>query len=112
MREANDFDPKYVAFFAVGLTAAIAGAFVLVAWMFGILADQGKSGTALPPLVETDQSGPPEPRLQTNPEADNRAFIDSEREALQQYGWVDRERGIARIPIDRSIELMLQRGSK
>lgn len=32
----------------------------------------------------------------------------SQRQALQNYGWVDRERGIVRIPIDRAMELELR----
>jgi hypothetical protein len=33
-----------------------------------------------------------------------------ETEKLTSYGWVDKEGGIARIPIDRAMEVMLQRG--
>jgi hypothetical protein len=29
---------------------------------------------------------------------------------LSSYGWVDRQKGIVRIPIDRAIDLVLQRG--
>lgn len=28
--------------------------------------------------------------------------------ALNQYGWVDREQGVVRIPIDRAMDLVLQ----
>ncbi len=31
-------------------------------------------------------------------------------EKLTSYGWVDKEGGIARIPIDRAMEVMLQKG--
>ncbi len=34
----------------------------------------------------------------------------SEAERLESYGWVDKEGGIARIPIERAMEVMLQRG--
>jgi hypothetical protein len=30
---------------------------------------------------------------------------------LEGYGWVDQERGIGRIPVDRAMELMLARSS-
>ena len=33
-----------------------------------------------------------------------------EAEKLSSYGWVDKDGGVARIPIDRAMEVMLQRG--
>jgi hypothetical protein len=35
---------------------------------------------------------------------------DRQMEKLNSYGWVDRSNGIVRIPIDRAVELILQRG--
>jgi hypothetical protein len=32
-----------------------------------------------------------------------------ERDQLQRYGWVDRKRGIAAIPIDRAIDILVER---
>jgi hypothetical protein len=34
----------------------------------------------------------------------------AEDKILNGYGWVDREHGVARIPIDRAIDLLAQRG--
>jgi hypothetical protein len=34
----------------------------------------------------------------------------TENAALTTYGWVDRENGIVHIPIDRAMDLILQRG--
>ena len=53
---------------------------------------------------------PPEPRLQTNPREDLRELRDAEQDTLTTYGWVDRNAGIVRIPIDEAITLTLQRG--
>jgi hypothetical protein len=33
-----------------------------------------------------------------------------EDEILGSYGWIDRERGIVRVPIDRAITLLAQKG--
>ena len=52
----------------------------------------------------------PQPRLIVKPGAtlaDLRAAEDAE---LNSHGWVDRNTGIARIPIDRAMQLLLQRG--
>jgi hypothetical protein len=51
---------------------------------------------------------PPEPRLQVSPQADMDAMRAREHELLHSYGWVDREKGVARIPIDRAMEIMAE----
>jgi hypothetical protein len=53
---------------------------------------------------------PPEPRLQTQPREDLAALRAREDETLRSYGWVDRNAGVVRIPIDRAMELTLERG--
>ena len=44
---------------------------------------------------------------QTTPNADARALAATQEAALQGYGWVDQQTGIARIPIARAMELMV-----
>ncbi len=35
---------------------------------------------------------------------------DREAAELESYGWIDRKSGIVRIPIDRAMDLLAQRG--
>ncbi|HEY4272989.1 MAG TPA: hypothetical protein VGM65_13385 [Candidatus Udaeobacter sp.] len=66
------------------------------------------AGQANIPLARTAEF--PQPRLIVKPGAtfaDLRAAEDAE---LNSYGWVDRSAGIARIPIDRAMQLILERG--
>ena len=53
---------------------------------------------------------PPEPRLRRFPREDIMNFRIGEEAALHQYGWVDRNAGIVRIPIDEAMRLTLERG--
>ena len=53
---------------------------------------------------------PPEPRLQTAPETDLAAYLAKQRKLLDSYGWVDREHGIARIPIDEAMLRLARQG--
>ena len=53
---------------------------------------------------------PPEPRLQTDPRQDLADMRAKEDEQLQSYGWVDRNAGVVRIPIDAAMKLTLERG--
>jgi hypothetical protein len=53
---------------------------------------------------------PPAPRLQPAPIADIKDMMAAEDRILNGYGWVDREKGVTHIPIDRAIDLLAQRG--
>jgi hypothetical protein len=52
----------------------------------------------------------PQPRLETNETIEINKFRLQEEQTLNSYGWVDQEAGVVRIPIDRAMELMAQRG--
>ena len=52
----------------------------------------------------------PTPSLQTQPFRDIYMLRDEEAKKLGSYGWVDKDGGIARVPIDRAMEIMMQRG--
>lgn len=53
---------------------------------------------------------PPLPRLQSAPIQDLKDMRDAEDKILGGYGWVDQAHGVVRIPIDRAIDLLAQRG--
>jgi hypothetical protein len=53
---------------------------------------------------------PPEPRLQTDPRQDLADMRAKEDEMLGSYGWVDKNAGVVRIPIDAAMKLTLERG--
>jgi hypothetical protein len=53
---------------------------------------------------------PPQPRLQTDPEADLAAYVGKERHLLGSYGWIDREHGITHIPIEVAMARLIRTG--
>jgi hypothetical protein len=52
----------------------------------------------------------PTPQLQINDTAEMKEEIDQENAKLTHYQWVDQNQGIVRIPIDKAMQLVLQRG--
>jgi hypothetical protein len=52
---------------------------------------------------------PPEPRLEQDPLAPRLRIRASEDAILASYGWVDRNAGVARIPIARAMDLLVER---
>lgn len=119
--ERQDLHPRIVYAFLIGL--AITGTLVYFAvWgLYDIIdAYQKRHQPPQSPLVarETDtrRVSPetiakfPQPRLETNERLEINNFRLQEEQTLYSYGWVDQQAGIVRIPIDRAMELIAQRG--
>lgn len=52
------------------------------------------------------------PLLQPAPQPDRAAYFEEKRRATGTYGWVDRQAGIARIPLDKAMKVMAARGAQ
>jgi hypothetical protein len=52
----------------------------------------------------------PQPRLEKNERTEIDDFLLKEEQTLDSYGWVDQKAGVVRIPIDRAMQLIAQRG--
>ena len=50
------------------------------------------------------------PRLQLAPAREMEAFMADQRRLLNSYGWIDQTAGVVRIPVERAMELITQRG--
>lgn len=84
------------------IAGIIAATLVAIVWLMYVL-----SRTWLGPPPQAPRAGAaPTPRLQPNPHIDLDAHRARERALLQSYAWIDREAGIARIPIERAMELL------
>jgi hypothetical protein len=100
--EKSDADPRLIAALALGVAA------FLVVTPFALLAVYpGADRLGAPPA---ERPLPPQPRLQVRPKADLDVLRAMERERLISFGWVDRDRKIVRIPIERAMGLLSQRG--
>jgi len=80
----------------------------------GVLAAQLLNPTVARPAPRTAsgpafQAGTPERSL-IERSARGLALQAEQRSKLEHYGWVDRNAGIARIPIERAIDLRVERG--
>jgi hypothetical protein len=63
-----------------------------------------------PSAMINAQKQPPEPRLQAHAARDMRQMRADEDKLLHQYAWLDPDKGIVRIPVDRAMDLVAQRG--
>ena len=65
-----------------------------------------------PPASPFDQTRtiPPAPRLSVKPVEERKKHEAEEKARLSGYGWVDQNAGTVHIPIERAMELSLERG--
>ena len=110
--ETSDVNSRAILGFGAGLIVAAVGIHVLVWLLFGYFSS--RESRRVPPeyplAVSQGERVPPEPRLQVAPREDLRELRAREDSMLGSYGWVDRNAGIVRIPIDEAMRLTLQRG--
>jgi hypothetical protein len=133
--ERRDIGVRAVYYFLGGLVLALVVTYLAVSVFFRVLekrsqADQTPvsplAATApadtrrLPPEYKTDSEGAdyekylrknfPEPQLETNERTELNAIRQREEDTLSTYGYVDENAGTVRIPIDRAMDLLAQRG--
>jgi len=108
--ELSDANPKKILWFAVGLALVIAMVALVTYGLFHFFYRSETRSRPAPSPLSYGVEPPPEPRLLTKPGADLAAMRAEEDQILGSYGWIDRERGVVRLPIDRAITLLAQKG--
>jgi hypothetical protein len=106
--EAQDVNANGVIVFLAGLIGSLVVIMLLVWGMWGVYGRMlTKTGTE---PVPTMGQVPPEPRIQVNPGLDLWRLRAREDAVLNSYGWSDQQAGAIRIPIDRAMDLLAERG--
>ena len=108
--ETKDVDPAGVLWLALAV-ALVVGAVQVALLLFQYYMQRSAAAEDPPrsPVADVQQR-PPQPRLQQHPTRDYQAYQREQQDILNSYGWVDKQQKITRIPIDRAIELLLERG--
>jgi hypothetical protein len=109
--EPADINVRVIGKFAIGLIlAAIASIFLMIG-LFRYFEMREDAGKGRPAGVDLNTGKlPPEPRLQDSAVQDLRQIRAAEDKVLNTYGWVDQKKGVVKIPVDRAIDLLTQRG--
>ena len=61
-------------------------------------------------VTDKDTEVFPEPRLEKSERTELREFIENEDRKLATYNWLDKDKGVVQVPIDRAMYLIVQRG--
>jgi len=71
---------------------------------------QAGEGRVYPDVSAVGLATGPQPNLLVNEPLNLATFRAQEEEKLTTYGWVDRNAGVVRIPVERAKDLLLERG--
>lgn len=94
----------------VALLLLVAAAVIGMFGFQGLVESRAAASDPPPsPLVETDVQ-PPQPRLESDPGEVLARLRLLERVQLERYAWIDRGQGIARVPVERAMEILAERG--
>ena len=108
--ELSDLSPKKIAIFGVSLVVMV----LIVLWVCYELFQHYSTvsmKTEVPPSPLSYTREPtPEPHLLVVPGQELKAMRAAEDSLLNSYAWVDREKGVVRIPIQRAIDILAQGG--
>jgi hypothetical protein len=112
VHEMSDVNVGAILRYGAALFGVIAIALVFLFWLLGVYERQyARAQTQVYPLAAGRQDQlPPEPRLQNDPQRDLSDLRAKQESLLTGYGWVNKEAGIARIPIEDAMRIVVERG--
>jgi hypothetical protein len=108
--ERTDADTRQILIVGGFLFGLIVFALIIVSIVINVMGTFPAT-PARPPSAFAGQQVPvPGPRLQYAPYLDLRQLRAREDTVLETYGWVNQKSGVVRMPIERAIDLLAQRG--
>lgn len=111
-RPDSDVNIRLLVKLTVSLLVLVAIALVFMWFLAGSFLAKEQAGDPPPPLMMEARAKhePPGPRLQADPFAELDLKRANEEARLSSYGWVNPPAGVAHIPIDRAMDLMVEHG--
>ena len=121
--EHQDLQPKSILYFLLSLAVATIVCLFGLKGVYSYLDQREKSGQPqVSPLVTNipedtrhvapgyPQTAFPNPRLEVDERGQLNEIITAEQDRLYTYGWVDESAGTVHIPIERAMDLIVERG--
>lgn len=105
----SELSLKAIVGFAVGLVVVLVASAIFLWYFSKYLRSYEESLDPPAPALEAARAAykPPRPLLQTDPAKEMETLRADEDAILETYAWVDEAGGIARVPIERAITLMI-----
>ena len=108
-RRDGELNVKAIVGFAIGLVVVTTLSAVGLWYFSKFLRGYEAAKDPARPVLEAARAPyePPGPRLQSDPEGELKALRDKEDAILESYAWIDEAGGLAQVPIERAITLMV-----
>ena len=107
--ETRDANPRSLLIFGGAIVATLVFVSLLMLGVFRFFSNTQSLGPPASPFAQ-QRPLPPAPRLQVEPQLDLGQLHAREDEKLHGYGWVDRNAGVVRMPIERAMDLVVEKG--
>jgi hypothetical protein len=106
--ERTDVQTRVLVWMAIGLAIFLCVSLPLMIGVFKIFLCEDKSAPVQSPLAFTEQ--PPAPNLQAVPSMELQRYRQAQHQWLDEYGWIDKQQKVVRIPIEEATRLLAERG--
>jgi hypothetical protein len=116
--ESSDINTRTILAYLFYLAVSVAAAFLISVFVFRSLTKMAAdSDTPMAPVHRgigpTVPSGPPlqgVPYSPDDPQLDLRNKREADQAAIDKYDWVDKQAGIAQIPVDEAMKIIVTKG--
>src|SRR5882724_9082233 len=108
--ESRDADIQPILLTGFGLALCVVVVGLIVYGTFRYLATHPGTSVQPNPMAIFDSQSPPAPRIEEHPAIEIQQLHAQEVQTLSTYGWIDKKKGLVRIPLDRAMELQMERG--
>jgi len=108
--EERDAGVRPIVLTGMGLALVLMIVGLIVYGVFRYLTVRSASGLQSHPMAVFDSQIPPAPRIEEHPAMGLEQLHAQEEQTLSTYGWVDKSKGMVRIPLQRAMELQMERG--
>jgi hypothetical protein len=116
--ESSDIDTRTILAYMFYLAISVAAAFLVSVYVFRFTTTLAVDSRTPPPPVRQGVAPtiPSEPHLQgvpyspDDPQLDLRNKREADEAANEKYGWIDQQAGIAQIPVDEAMKIIVAKG--
>jgi hypothetical protein len=125
--ETEDLSPLGVFYFMAGLAVVGVVVYFIILGMYRLLDSYDRTHQApMNPMAVTTGVNPktmtfhditdriektfPKPVLEYSEQTQFTAEVEKQDQALESYDWIDQKNGVVRIPIERAMDVLVQRG--
>jgi hypothetical protein len=108
--ELSDLSARGISLFGLGLALLVIVALLVCYGLLVLLRDSQARRAEPPSALSPSRERPVGPQLEVQPGQAMKEVRRQEEKHLKSYGWIDREKGLAHIPIERAMDILADKG--